>query len=70
MYHEEDKSKICELLLAALQATRSHSDMTELCYDPSTETVRIRWASGGTRTVNVAADSGTAMIKDIMRSIE
>lgn len=66
----EDKGRICELLLKALQETRNHGDMTELAYDEASETVTIRWLSGGKRVVNVAADSGTAMIRDIMRMVD
>ena len=33
------------------------------------ETVEIRYSSGGCRKVNIACDSGTAMIRDIMKHI-
>lgn len=66
----EDKGRICELLLKALQETRNHGDMTELAYDEASETVTIRWLSGGKRVVNASMDSGTAMIRDIMRAID
>ena len=46
----EDKGRICELLLKALQETRNHGDMTELAYDEASETVTIRWLSGGKKT--------------------
>ena len=35
----EDKQKICNLLLPALQATRNLYDLTNLYYDASTESV-------------------------------
>ena len=66
----EDKQKICDLLLATLRETRSHGDMAALTYDKTAETVTISWAPGGQRVVNVACDSGTAMIRDIMRNVE
>ncbi len=65
----EDKGRICELLLKALQETRNNGDMTELTYDEAHETVTICWLSRK-RVVNVSMDSGMAMIRDIIRAID
>lgn len=63
----EDKQAICQLLLAALQKTRAYHDLADLRYEPST--VTAKFTSGGYRQVNVGADSGIAMINDILAHI-
>lgn len=65
----EDKQKICNLLLPALQATRNLYDLTNLYYDASTESVIATFSSGYTKKANVAMDSGTSMIRDIISQI-
>lgn len=65
----EDKQKICDLLLPALQATRNLHDLTSLIYDDETEFVTATFASGFTKQANVAMDSGTSMIRDIIGQI-
>lgn len=65
----ENKQKILDLLLPALQATRNLSDLAKLTYDPKRETVSALFEGGGTKLANVAIDSGTAMIKDLIRQI-
>jgi len=65
----ENKQKICDLLLAALQATYSASDLVSLTFDAEAEIVTATFASGGKRRINVAMDSGTAMIRDIANHI-
>ena len=40
--------------------------LEELTYEPLTETVYCKFETGAARRVNVAMDSGTAMIKDVM----
>ncbi len=67
---KENKQKICDLLAETLRATRNQHDLLSLTYNDESETVEIGWASGGKRRVNVAMDSGTAMIRDIMRAID
>lgn len=63
----EDKQKICDLLLATLQATRNAHDLISLTYDGDRETVTATFVGGGKYIINVALDSGTAMIRDIMK---
>ena len=65
----EDKQKICNLLLKALQETRNLYDLTDLLYDPENEVVIATFESGYAKKANVACDSGTAMIRDIIKQI-
>lgn len=65
----EDKKKICDLLLPALQATRNLHDLVDLEYMPVDEIVVATFAAGRIKYANVAMDSGTSMIKDIIRQI-
>lgn len=65
----EDKQKICDLLLKALQETRNLYDLTNLLYDPENEVVIATFDNGYTKKANVACDSGTAMIRDIIGQI-
>jgi len=63
----EDKQKICDLLLTTLQATYNAQDLVSLKYDGEQETVTATFVGGGKYVINVALDSGTAMIRDIMK---
>ena len=66
---EEDKQRLCNLLLPALQATRSLYDLADLKYNDDEGIVIATFGSGYTKKVNVTADSGIAMIKDILKHI-
>lgn len=65
----EDKQKILDLLLPSLQATRNLHDLIGLDYDEESETVIATFNNGYQKRVNVAMDSGTAMICDVIRKI-
>lgn len=65
----EDKQKICDLLLKTCQATDNAHDLVSLEYSAESEIVTAIFASGGTRDINVAMDSGTAMIRDVMNHL-
>lgn len=65
----EDKQKICDLLAEALRATDNAWDVVRLKYDGEKELVEVRFVGGGNRRINVAMDSGTAMIRDIMNHL-
>ena len=65
----EDKQKILDLLLPALQATRNLADLVGLEYREDRELVYAKFASGNYKIVNVAMDSGTAMICDVVHQI-
>jgi hypothetical protein len=65
----ENKHEIIALLLKTLQATRNAEDLVSLEYDEESEYVTALFRSGGKRRISVAMDSGTAMIRDIMRNL-
>lgn len=68
----EDKQKICDLLLATLQATREYSDLASLTYVVPKQPNRYEsyvdatYTNGYTVRVNTSLDSGYSMIRDIM----
>ncbi len=64
----ENKQEICNLLCKALQATRNQYDLKALIYDEEHEIVTVAYSEGG-NTVNVACDSGIAMMRDILNSM-
>lgn len=68
----EDKQKILDLLLPALQATRHLYDLVSLEYVRKSDyhqIVEARFSSGYTKQINVSMDSGIGMIQDIMQYI-
>ena len=65
----EDKQKILDLLLPALQATRNLHDLMSLEIDAEQELVYATFESGYQKVVNVACDSGTSMIRDVIGQI-
>ena len=66
---EENRQQICKSLLPVLQQTRYLCDLVDLELDPETELVTATFAGGYTKKANVTADSGIAMIVDIIRQI-
>ena len=65
----ENKKLIVMDLCALLKHTRAGEDIKDLVYDGEHETVEIIGDSYRT-LVNVACDSGIALIKDVLRKIE
>ena len=65
----EDKQKICDRLLETLKVTRLGTDLIDLDYIKESEIVVAHFEGGGKKEINVACDSGIAMIKDIIRGI-
>ena len=71
----EDKQKICDLLLAALQATRHCSDLVSLEYVVPEQPNRYEsyvvatFNSGYSRMINTSLDSGSGMIRDILKNL-
>lgn len=65
----EDKQNILNLMLPALRETRALSDLITLEYDEETEIVKATFISGFSKNVNVAMDSGIAMIRDVLAHI-
>ena len=66
---EENRQKILDLLLPALRETRNLCDLDTLEYFPGTALVYATFKSGYTKIVNVAMNSGTAMIVDVIQQI-
>lgn len=66
---EEDKRAICLCLSMTLRLTREYHDLSELKYDSDKEVVVATFAGGCTRVINVACDSGVAMVRDILRGL-
>lgn len=66
----EDPQIILNKLLTALWYTRAGGDLMSLQYHPNQEMVSIVYNSGYSITVNVACDSGIAMIRDVLQHIE
>lgn len=68
----EDKQSICNFLRMALRQTRAGEDVTAIKYDSVTETVYVYFNDEAqpSRRINVACDSGIAMIRDIMKHID
>ena len=69
----ENKDAICKALAETLKLTRNHQDLDDLYYmveDNGDEIVRVQWMNGAHRDINVSMDSGTAMIRDIMKAKE
>lgn len=65
----ENKQNILNLLLPALQETRNLHDLVSLRYIVEKESVEATFSSGSKKYANVAMDSGTAMIRDLLRQI-
>lgn len=68
----EDKQMICDKLLEALQLTRQYEDLQSLIYlrgGEDHETVMALFAQGNAKEINVSMDSGSAMIRDILRAL-
>lgn len=67
----EDKQKILDRLLLAIRETRAGEDVVNLRYDPEKELVHVDFMSGNDgRIINVYADSGIAMIRDVLMHID
>ena len=70
---EESKSSICRHLCEALKWTRAHQDILYMKYEKDDgagiEFVHIGYKSGRRLAVDVTADSGIALIHDILKCI-
>lgn len=65
----ENKQAICKSLCETLQKTRNLQDVMELDYDETSQTVTAVFSDGTEQLINVAMDSGTAMIQDILNQL-
>lgn len=68
----ENKQHILKLLFICLQETRAGEDITALYLqeDHDSEYVRITYQNGFHKFVNVTADSGIAMLRDILKEVD
>ena len=64
----EDKQRILNKLCKALQATDNACDLLYLTYLPHEEVVIVQFEHGR-REINVAMDSGAAMIRDVVNHL-
>ena len=68
----EDKQAILDALKVTLNLTRAGDDITAINYDKDREEVQVHFNNSNfiARRINVAADSGIAMIRDVMKGLE
>lgn len=67
----KSKQVILDLLLKAIQSTTAGDDLVALRYDERTETVHADFEiQKDARIINVAMDSGWAMIKDVVNHLD
>ena len=69
----EDKDLICKELAKLLKLTRNQSDLKALRYeilDNGEEIVTVEWDNGYQKKVNVSADSGIALMRDILAALD
>ncbi len=66
----ENKQAICDALAETLKLTRNYGDIIiRIEYKPNKECALVYLKGYGSIPVNVACDSGTALIRDIMRRL-
>jgi len=65
----EDMQRICDSLLIAMRRTSHLCDLLALTYDEKNEIVTATFVNGHEKRVNVRADSGYAMIQDIIDAL-
>lgn len=66
---QEDKQSICNLLQQALRRTYKYQHLVGLDYDSNEEIVTARFEFGREKRINVHMDSGSGMIRDIVRNL-
>lgn len=68
---KEDKAKIAKAIYQFLKATSHGINILDVTYskDGYDEYVTVEYASGTIRRVNVACDSGVAMMMDVLREV-
>ena len=65
----ENKAQICDKLVDVLRLTRALHDLVDLDYIDEEELVIAHFENGRCTTINVACDSGIAMIRDVVNAI-
>lgn len=69
----ENKQLILSALADTLRLTRACEDLMHLEYDPERELVNVYFiddTEAPSRKINVACDSGIAMIRDVLKGID
>lgn len=68
---KEDKAKIAKAIFQFLKATRHGTDIVDVTYskDGYNEYITVEYASGTIDMINVACDSGVAMMMDVLREV-
>lgn len=68
----ENKQHICDLLTAVISETRAGDDLSWLEYDEDEEVVKVYFNQNTfpSKVINVACDSGWAMIRDIVKRLD
>lgn len=73
LYFYENKEYIIQMLLAALKYTVAGVDIDQIRYEQLSngeEFAIIIFANGCHKPVNITADSGLALMRDILRALE
>ena len=65
----EDKQQICDKFAELLKITRFGASIDRIEYNPNTECALVFRKDRKPIPVNVAMDSGNAIIKDILRGL-
>lgn len=65
----ENKESIVVRLKLLLDATRAGSGIEELILNEKQDKITILFETGSTREVNIAGDSGIAIIQDVIRRL-
>lgn len=65
----ENKKEIVARLKLLLAATRAGSNIEKLVLSEDERSVTIQFKAGGSRTVNIDADSGIAIICDVIEGL-
>lgn len=63
------RKKICDLLVKALRVPEKVYDIESLTYNEGNGTVEVRFIGERNRRISVVTDSGTAMVRDIMKHL-
>ena len=65
----ENKEEIVMKLKILLKSIRAGSDIADLILHQNQEAITILFRNGWTRKVDIAADSGYAIILDVMKAL-
>lgn len=65
----ENKEDIVMRLKILLNATRAGEDIKKMDLTEDGDFVMLQWENGCTQKINIAADSGVAIIRDVLKAI-